>query len=359
MSAMEAATAVRPLLEVKRLRMHFPITEGVLIGRKVGEIKAVDGIDFAIRQGETMGLVGESGCGKTTTGRCILRLERPTGGQILYDGVDIAKLDRQDLRVLRRRIQVIFQDPYSSLNPRMKVGAILDEPMRVHGIGGGAGSRAARVDELLSVCGLNPAFADRYPHEMSGGQRQRVGIARALALEPEFVVCDEAVSALDVSIQAQVVNLLEDLRARFGLTYLFIAHDLSVVRHICQRVAVMYLGRIVELAECDELFDQPLHPYTQALLSAVPVPDPAVEATRAFQPITGEVPSPINPPTGCVFHPRCPIAVAECKRTRPELRELRPGHWVACSQVARPLSGERPAAGFARVENSETTAAPG
>jgi oligopeptide transport system ATP-binding protein len=332
MSMTEAATA-KPLLEVKELRMHFPITEGVLIGRKVGEVKAVDGIDFTIRRGETMGLVGESGCGKTTTGRCILRLEQPTGGQILYDGVDIAKLSRKDLIALRRRIQVIFQDPYSSLNPRMKVGAILEEPMRVHGIGGDARQRAARVRELLSICGLNPSFADRYPHEMSGGQRQRVGIARALALKPEFIVCDEAVSALDVSIQAQVINLLEDLRARFGLTYLFIAHDLSVVRHICQRVAVMYLGHIVELAECDELFDNPLHPYTQALLSAVPVPDPTVETTRAFQPVKGEVPSPINPPSGCVFHPRCPIAVAECKRTRPELRELRPGHWVACSQV--------------------------
>jgi oligopeptide/dipeptide ABC transporter ATP-binding protein len=327
------ADGARPLIEVKGLRMHFPITEGVLIGRRVGEVKAVDGIDFAIRRGETMGLVGESGCGKTTTGRCILRLESPTAGEILYDGVDIAKMPRKELMSLRRRIQVIFQDPYSSLNPRMKVGTIIEEPMRVHGIGGDAGQRTARVRELLSVCGLSPAFADRYPHEMSGGQRQRVGIARALALEPEFIVCDEAVSALDVSIQAQVVNLLEDLRARFGLTYLFIAHDLSVVRHICQRVAVMYLGRIVELAECDELFDHPLHPYTQALLSAVPVPDPTVEATREFRPVKGEVPSPINPPSGCVFHPRCPIAVAQCQQRRPELRELRPGHWVACSEV--------------------------
>jgi oligopeptide transport system ATP-binding protein len=332
MSASDTGAAA-PLLEVKGLRMHFPITEGVLLGRKVGEVKAVDGVDFAIRRGETMGLVGESGCGKTTTGRCILRLERPTAGEIRYDGVDILKLDRRALRALRRRIQVIFQDPYSSLNPRQKVGAILGEPMRVHGIGGGAGARAARVRELLDVCGLNPAFADRYPHEMSGGQRQRVGIARALALDPEFVICDEAVSALDVSIQAQVVNLLEDLRERFGLTYLFIAHDLSVVRHLCQRVAVMYLGRIVELAECDEMFDRPLHPYTQALLSAIPVPDPAVEATRVFRPVSGEVPSPIDPPSGCVFHPRCPIAVAECRRTRPELRELRPGHWVACSRA--------------------------
>jgi oligopeptide transport system ATP-binding protein len=234
---------------------------------------------------------------------------------------------------LRRRIQVIFQDPYSSLNPRMKVGEIIAEPIMVHGIERDAGRRAARVRELLSVCGLDPKFADRYPHEMSGGQRQRVGIARALALEPEFIVCDEAVSALDVSIQAQVINLLEDLRERFGLTYLFIAHDLSVVRHLCQRVAVMYLGHIVELAACDELFDNPLHPYTQALLAAVPVPDPSVEATRDFRPVQGEVPSPINPPSGCVFHPRCPIAVESCKQVRPELREVRPDHWVACSEV--------------------------
>ena len=328
-----AATDTKPLLEVRGLQMHFPVTEGIVISRKVGEVKAVDGIDFAVRRGETLGLVGESGCGKTTTGRCILRLERPTAGEILYDGVDIARLGPKELLSLRRRIQVIFQDPYSSLNPRMKVGEIIAEPIMVHGLERNPDRRVARVRELLSVCGLDPKFADRYPHEMSGGQRQRVGIARALALEPEFIVCDEAVSALDVSIQAQIVNLLEDLRGKFGLTYLFIAHDLSVVRHLCQRVAVMYLGRIVELAYCDELFDDPLHPYTQALLSAVPVPDPSVEATRAFQPVKGEVPSPINPPSGCVFHPRCPIAVARCKEVRPELRELRPGHWVACSEV--------------------------
>ncbi len=293
-----AEIETKPLLEVKGLQMHFPVTEGIVINRRVGEVKAVDGIDFWVHRGETLGLVGESGCGKTTTGRCILRLERPTAGQILFDGVDIAKAERKDLLALRRRIQVIFQDPYSSLNPRMKVGEIIAEPIMVHGIERNGGRRSARVRELLSVCGLDPKFADRYPHEMSGGQRQRVGIARALALEPEFIVCDEAVSALDVSIQAQVINLLEDLRERFGLTYLFIAHDLSVVRHLCQRVAVMYLGRIVELAACDELFDNPLHPYTQALLAAVPVPDPSVEATRQFQPVKGEVPSPINPPSG-------------------------------------------------------------
>ncbi|HEX3954802.1 MAG TPA: ABC transporter ATP-binding protein [Stellaceae bacterium] len=322
-----------PLLQVRGLRMHFPVTEGIVTRRNIGSVKAVDGVDFAIRRGETLGLVGESGCGKTTMGRCILRLEKPTAGEILYDGVNIAQLGRRELVALRRRIQVIFQDPYSSLNPRMKVGSIIGEPMKVHGVQPDAKRRADRVRELLSVCGLNPNFADRYPHEMSGGQRQRVGIARALALNPEFIVCDEAVSALDVSIQAQIINLLEDLREQFNLTYLFIAHDLSVVRHLCQRVAVMYLGRVVEMAACDELFDNPLHPYTRALLSAVPVPDPTVEASRGFQPVAGEVPSPINPPPGCVFHPRCPLAVAECRETRPELRELRPNHWVACSQV--------------------------
>jgi oligopeptide transport system ATP-binding protein len=323
-----------PLLQVRGLRKHFPVTEGVLGRRTIGEVKAVDGIDFTLRRGETLGLVGESGCGKTTTGRCILLLEQPTAGEILYDGIDLAKLKHKEMLALRRRIQVIFQDPYSSLNPRMKVGAIIAEPMKVHGVEPDAARRAARVAELLAICGLNPNFADRYPHEMSGGQRQRVGIARALALDPEFIICDEAVSALDVSIQAQIVNLLEHLRERFGLTYLFIAHDLSVVRHLCQRVAVMYLGRIVELADCDELFDNPLHPYTRALLDAVPVPDPSVEAGRSFRPVKGEVPSPINPPSGCVFHPRCPIAVESCSRLRPELRELRPRHWVACSEVS-------------------------
>jgi len=329
-----AATDTQPLLQVRGLRMHFPVTEGLVARRHIGDVKAVDGVDLAIRRGETLGLVGESGCGKTTMGRCILRLEKPTEGEILYNGVDIAKLDRRELVALRRRIQVIFQDPYSSLNPRQKVGSIIGEPMMVHGVEKDARRRFDRVRELLSTCGLNPNFADRYPHEMSGGQRQRVGIARALALNPEFIVCDEAVSALDVSIQAQIINLLEDLRDKFNLTYLFISHDLSVVRHLCQRVAVMYLGRVVELAECDELFDNPLHPYTKALLAAVPVPDPAVEAERAFQPVAGEVPSPINPPPGCVFHPRCPLAIEQCKRVRPELRELRPGHWAACDVIS-------------------------
>ncbi len=324
-----------PLLEVRDLQMHFPILEGI-VGRRVGEVKAVDGVSFTVRRGEILGLVGESGCGKTTTGRCILRLEKPTGGEIRFDGVDLAGLSNRQLATLRQRIQVIFQDPYSSLNPRMKIGSIIAEPMKVHGIEPDAAKRQARVHELLSICGLNPGFADRYPHEMSGGQRQRVGIARALAMNPEFIVCDEPVSALDVSIQAQVVNLLEDLRERFGLTYLFIAHDLSVVRHLCQRVAVMYLGRIVEMADSDTLFEQPLHPYTQALLAAVPVPDPLVEQGRVFRPVKGEVPSSINPPSGCVFHPRCPMAVERCSRERPEPREIRPGHVVACSEVVAP-----------------------
>ncbi|MCZ6482142.1 MAG: ABC transporter ATP-binding protein [Alphaproteobacteria bacterium] len=313
--------------------MYFPITEGVVFSRKVAEVKAVDGISFRIRKGETFGLVGESGCGKTTTGRCILQLEQATEGQIFFEGANIAELDRRELSALRQKIQVIFQDPYSSLNPRMKIGDIIGEPMRVHGIEPDADKRLARVSELLSICGLDPKFADRYPHEMSGGQRQRVGIGRALALNPEFIICDEPVSALDVSIQAQVINQLEDLRDEFGLTYLFIAHDLSVVRHLCHRVAVMYLGKIVELAECDELYDDPIHPYTQALLAAVPVPDPEIESKREHTVMKGEVPSPINPPSGCVFHPRCPLAVEGCRSVVPELREIKPGHWVACTEV--------------------------
>ena len=305
----------------------------MILQRKVADVKAVDDVSFHIDRGETLGLVGESGCGKTTTGRCILRLEDPTAGQILFDGTDIATLDTAGMREIRQKIQVIFQDPYSSLNPRMKIGEIIAEPMHVHGIEPDRQAREDRVKELLSVCGLRPAMADRYPHEMSGGQRQRVGIARALAMRPQFIICDEPVSALDVSIQAQVINLLEDLREQFNLTYLFIAHDLSVVRHLCQRVAVMYLGHIVELADCDELFDNPQHPYTRALLAAVPVPDPDVEHARAHHIVAGEVPSPINPPSGCVFHPRCPKAVASCSQDVPELRETTPGHWVACTEV--------------------------
>ena len=323
----------KPLVEIRNLKKYFPVTEGIVIQKTVAEVKAIDDISFKILKGETLGLVGESGCGKTTTGRCILQLERPTSGQIIYDGTDMDTVDRRELNKLRQRVQVIFQDPYSSLNPRMKIGQIISEPMRVHGIEPDPATRNKRVDELLSVCGLSPKMADRYPHEMSGGQRQRVGIARALSLNPEFIVCDEAVSALDVSIQAQVINLLEDLRDEFDLTYLFIAHDLSVVRHLCHRVAVMYLGKLVELAECDELFDNPLNPYTQALLGSVPIPDPEIERQREHRVIQGEVPSPMNPPSGCVFHPRCPKAVENCKEEIPRLREIKPGHWVACTEA--------------------------
>jgi len=321
------------LLTVRNLKMHFPVTEGALLARVVAHVKAIDGISFTIRKGETLGLVGESGCGKTTTGRCILQLEHATAGEILFDGKNLIDLDRKSMMALRRKIQVIFQDPYSSLNPRMKIGEIIAEPMKVHKTEPDKAARDARVKELLTLCGLDPRFADRYPHEMSGGQRQRVGIARALSVRPEFIICDEAISALDVSIQAQIINLLEDLRDEFGLTYLFIAHDLSVVRHLCHRVAVMYLGKIVELADCDELYNNPMHPYTQALLAAVPIPDPEVEKTRVHQIVKGEVPSPMNPPSGCVFHPRCSLAVENCSKEIPEFKELRPGHWVACPVV--------------------------
>jgi oligopeptide/dipeptide ABC transporter ATP-binding protein len=322
------------LVEVKNLKMYFPVIEGIVFQKAIAHVKAVDDVSFEIKKGETLGLVGESGCGKTTTGRCILQLERPTAGEVVFEGVNLNGLNEKALSPVRQKIQVIFQDPYSSLNPRMKIGDIIGEPMRVHGIYPDAGQCHKRVAELLSICGLDPAFADRYPHEMSGGQRQRVGIARALSLNPEFIICDEAVSALDVSIQAQVINLLEDLREEFGLTYLFIAHDLSVVHHLCNRVAVMYLGKLVELADSDELFDNPLHPYTNALLSAVPVPDPTTEKEREHRVLQGEVPSPMNPPSGCVFHPRCPLAVDDCRKEIPALKELRPGHWVACPVVS-------------------------
>ena len=331
--ALRAAQAGQPLIEVRNLKMHFTLTKGVFARGTAAKIKAVDDVSFTIARGETLGLVGESGCGKTTTGRCILHLEKPTSGEIIFEGQNLTKLGRNALNEKRERMQVIFQDPYSSLNPRMKVGAIVGEPIKVHGIYSSQKERDQRVAELLTVCGLNPKFMDRYPHEMSGGQRQRVGIARALSVNPQFIVCDEAVSALDVSIQAQVINLLENLREQFHLSYLFIAHDLSVVRHLCHRVAVMYLGRLVELADSDELFSNPLHPYTQALLEAVPIPDPDVERQRAHRVMKGEVPSPINPPSGCVFHPRCPLAIDSCRKEVPELRELKPGHWVACPRV--------------------------
>ena len=322
-----------PLLRVEGLKMHFPVTEGMFMRRTVGHVKAVDGVSFTVTQGETLGLVGESGCGKTTVGRCILRLEDPTAGKVIFDGNDVAHLKMGDMSKLRQDVQVIFQDPFSSLNPRQKIGTIISEALKVHGIITDAAELKERIAELLRICGLNPRFADRYPHEMSGGQRQRVGIARALSVNPRFIVCDEAVSALDVSIQAQIINLLEDLQKQFNFSYLFIAHDLSVVRHLCHRVAVMYLGKIVELADCDELFDNPQHPYTKALLSAVPVPDPAIEETRAHQILEGEVPSPMSPPPGCVFHPRCQQAGEACRRDIPELQEFSPGHSLACPVV--------------------------
>ncbi|HIM18153.1 MAG TPA: dipeptide ABC transporter ATP-binding protein [Dehalococcoidia bacterium] len=318
------------LLEVKNMKMYFPVTSGIIFQKKVADVKAVDNVSFTIAKGETLGLVGESGCGKTTTGRAILQLYKPTDGDVIFDGTRLNDLDNSSMRAMRRQMQIIFQDPYGSLNPRMTCGDIVGEPLIVHKLTSGKGEYRDRVDELLQTVGLNPYMADRYPHEFSGGQRQRIGIARALAVNPSFIVCDEPVSALDVSIQAQVINLLEDLQEQFGLTYLFIAHDLSVVRHISDRVAVMYLGHIVEVADRNELYDNPLHPYTRALLSAVPIPDPIVEAERERIILTGDVPSPMNPPPGCVFHTRCPVMIDECQEEMPELREVQPGHWVAC-----------------------------
>ena len=321
------------LLDVQNLKMYFPVTSGILFQTAIGHIKAVDGVSFSVRRGETLGLVGESGCGKTTTGRCILQLYKPTSGAVMFEGEDIVRMKGRALRSLRRRMQVIFQDPYSSLNPRMTAGAIIGEPLKVHGLTGNRHEYREKIGDLLNVVGLNPYMADRFPHEFSGGQRQRIGIARALAVNPQFLVCDEPVSALDVSIQAQIINLLEDLQETFGLTYLFIAHDLSVVRHISDRVAVMYLGHIVEIADRTEIYANPLHPYTKALLSAVPLPDPILDAQRERVVLTGEVPSPLNPPSGCVFHPRCPVATAECREVIPTLREVSSNHQVACIHV--------------------------
>jgi len=319
------------LLRVDNLVKHFPIYQGV-IRRQVGAVHAVDGVSFEIYKGETLGLVGESGCGKSTAGRTILRLYKPTDGHVYYDGTDLASLSEREMRGMRRKLQIIFQDPYASLNPRMTVADIVGEPLIVHKVANGKEVQE-RVQELLALVGLNPAFADRYPHEFSGGQRQRIGVARALALQPDLIICDEPISALDVSIQAQVINLLEDLQKQFGLTYLFIAHDLSMVRHISDRVAVMYLGVIVELAERDELYDHPLHPYAQALLSAVPIPDPVAEERRQRIILEGDVPSPVNPPSGCRFRTRCPIAESVCTEQKPEWREVKPGHFVACHLV--------------------------
>ena len=313
---------------MEKLTKHFPIMQGVF-RRQVGTVKAVDGLDFEIRERETLGLVGESGCGKSTAGRVILRLYAATAGRIVFRGTDITALEGEALRRMRPRMQMIFQDPQDSLNPRMTVGTIIGEPLLEHGA---EGKRAlqARVEELLESVGLDPGFTNRYPHEFSGGQRQRIGVARALALNPEFIVCDEPIAALDVSIQAQVVNLLEDLQERLGLTYLFISHDLSMIRHIADRVAVMYLGKIVELATSDALYSEPLHPYTRALLSAVPIHDPELEARRERIILSGDVPSPADPPPGCRFSTRCPMAAPECRDREPEWRELRPGHRVAC-----------------------------
>ena len=324
----QAGTGPAPLLSVRALTKHFPIRRG-FFGRQAGAVRAVDGISFDVAPGETLGLVGESGCGKTTAGRCILRLIEPTGGEVHFDGADVLSLNATELRALRRRMQIVFQDPFSSLNPRMTVGAIVREGLTIHGLASGAAADA-RVRQLLEEVGLRSEYASRYPHEFSGGQRQRIGIARALSVEPRFIVCDEPVSALDVSVQAQVINLLQDLQRDRGLAYLFIAHDLSVVEHIADRVAVMYLGRIVELTTAAELYRRPLMPYTQALLSAVPIPDPATRKQRIV--LAGDVPSPANPPSGCPFHPRChhPRKDEACTRLVPPLEEKEPGHWAAC-----------------------------
>ncbi len=318
------------LLEVHNLKKYFPIRRGFLVKRTVGHIRAVDGISFNIYRGETLGLVGESGCGKSTTGRTIMQVMPASAGEIVFDGQHLNRMKGRDLRQLRLRLQMIFQDPYASLNPRMSVGRFIEEPLVIH-TELSLSERNAKVRELLELVGLDPRFGRRYPHEFSGGQRQRVGVARALALNPDFIVCDEPISALDVSVQAQVVNLLQDLQEQFGLTYLFIAHDLSMVRHISDRVIVMYLGKLMEQASKDELYSHPLHPYTQALLSAVPVPNPAVHRERII--LKGEVPSPANPPQGCVFNTRCPLAEQVCFAKVPEYRRASPGHFVACHLV--------------------------
>jgi oligopeptide transport system ATP-binding protein len=317
------------LLDVQHLKMYFPIHKGIVFQRRVGWVQAVDDITFSVKEGETLGLVGESGCGKSTTGRAILQLYKPTAGSVRFGDTELTTLSGGDMRRMRRKMQMIFQDPYASLNPRMTVGSIIAEPLEIHGLAKGK-AKHERVQELLRLVGLNPYFANRYPHEFSGGQRQRIGIARALAVEPRFIVCDEPISALDVSIQAQVINLLEELQGELGLTYLFIAHDLAVVRHISDRVAVMYVGKMMEVADRNDLYERPLHPYTQALLSAIPVPDPLQERKRTRVILKGDVPSPVNPPTGCRFNPRCRYAEANCTTDEPPLIQVDANHTVAC-----------------------------
>jgi len=314
----------KELVEVRHLVKHFPVESSDDV------VQAVDDVSFSILSGETLGLVGESGCGKSTVGRCLLRLHEPTSGEVLFEGRNIVGMPHQEMQLLRREMQIIFQDPYASLNPRLSIRAIVSEPLKIHGVGGRS-EQNDRVADLLKKVGLDPKYADRYPHEFSGGQRQRIGIARALALNPKLIICDEPVSALDVSVQAQVVNLLQDIQDEFGLTYLFISHGLAVVEHISTRVAVMYLGKIVEICEATELYEDPLHPYTRALLSAIPIPDPDQKRERIV--LTGDVPTPINPPSGCRFRTRCPIAAAECSQIEPELREISPGHLAACIRV--------------------------
>jgi oligopeptide transport system ATP-binding protein len=319
------------LVEVQDLKVYFPVSFGNIVKKKIGDIKAVDGVSFDIKQGETLGLVGESGSGKTTTGNALLQLDRPTGGKIFFEGKNITGISKKEIRNLRRRMQMIFQDPFSSLDPRMKIADIIGEPIVVHGMASSRAEYREQTNELMQVVGLDPSMGDRYPHEFSGGQRQRIGVARALAVRPSFIVCDEPVSALDVSIQAQIINLLEELQEKFDLTYLFIAHDLAVVRHISDRIAVMYLGELVEVADRLELYHNPLHPYTQALLSAVPIPNPTVESQREHIILKGEVPSPLFPPQGCRFHPRCHSAMALCTVKGPEMKEMSAGHFVACN----------------------------
>ena len=328
-----------PLVELDDLRVWFPIKKGLLLDRHVGDVKAVDGVSLTIERGETLGLVGESGCGKSTVGRAMLRLYEPTGGRVVFEGVDVTHMSDAELQPLRRRMQMVFQDPFASLNPRHSVGRTIGEPLRVHGISRGSEAET-RVREILEVVGLPPDAVNRYPHEFSGGQRQRVGLARALALNPSLVVCDEPVSALDVSIQAQIVNLLENLQQEFGLTYLFIAHDLAVVRHISNRIAVMYLGKIVEIAPADDLYDNPLHPYTLTLLSAIPIPDPEIERTRRAIRVQGDIPSPANPPAACRFHTRCPfVQPTRCRDEEPLLRTV-DGHQVACHFAEQVRAGK-------------------